>query len=227
MGTAAAPAGFWRRYAAWSLDWALLSPLLAFALAPMLARAWLQAAALNQLLQDWVAARVIAADGAFPSPVAMAFELLADPVLGGAAREASARLGASLWQLLAIVLGAGALYFIAGEASAWQGTPGKRLLGLRVHRLDGSRPGLLRVAARHVAGALSWLMLNLGHAIVAWREDHRALHDLLAGTQVLAHAPMPRWARAWLGLQGGALAALLLGTLGWFGWQLLQLLPYL
>jgi hypothetical protein len=66
-------------------------------------------------------------------------------------------------------------------------------------------------------------MLNLGHAIAGWRADRRALHDLIAGTRVLAQAPMPAWARAWLWLQLLLLVGLLLGLFGWLGWQLLQI----
>jgi hypothetical protein len=40
---------------------------------------------------------------------------------------------------------------------------------------------------------------------------------------VVAVAPMPAWARAWLGLQGALLVGALLGAIGWFGWQLYQL----
>ena len=48
------------------------------------------------------------------------------------------------------------------------------------------------------SGASSWLTLNLGHALAGFRRDHRALHDLVAGTQVLGRGPMPRWARGLL-----------------------------
>ena len=60
--------------------------------------------------------------------------------------------------------------------------------------------------------AFSWLTLNLGHAMAAWRRDKRALHDLLAGTTVLnrdpEHPEMPVWAKWMVGLQ--------LGLLGFF-----------
>jgi len=65
-------------------------------------------------------------------------------------------------------------------------------------------------------------MLNLGHVVAAFRNDKRALHDLIAGTQVTAQAPMPGWAKAWLALQLVAVLAVLLGALAWLGWVLLQ-----
>ena len=216
-----APAGFWHRYAAWSLDWLLLGTLLGPLLAPLLARAGSQSLALNALLQDWVYERMVEANG-LPSPVGMALQLLVDPELKAKAQAGTAALSATLGLLALLLFGSATLYFVVSEASPWQGTPGKRLLGLRVRREDGGAPGPLRALGRHLAGALSWIALNLGHAIAGWRRDKRALHDLIAGTRVDASAPMPAWARAWLGLQLGLLGAALLGSVGWFFWQLWQ-----
>jgi len=82
------------------------------------------------------------------------------------------------------------LYFIGFEASAWQATPGKRWLGLKVVDLHGTRIGWGRASARFLAGTLSWLTLNLGHALAGWRADGRALHDLVAGTRVVTRQPV-------------------------------------
>ena len=114
-----------------------------------------------------------------------------------------------------------AVYWIGFEASRWQATPGKRALHLRTRVLADSSLGWRRAALRHVAGALSWLTLNLGHALAAWTPQKRALHDFLAGTRVIiddnGSARLPVWAKAWLLLQ--ALAAL------WFSaWLYLSLL---
>jgi uncharacterized RDD family membrane protein YckC len=217
----ATPAGFWHRYAAWSLDWLLLGAVLGLLLAPLCARAWSQAMALNQLLQDWVFERVVAAQG-IPSPVGMAMELLVDPQLKATAEAGSAALSATLALIVLLLFGGSALYFVAFESSPWQGTPGKRLLGLRVRREDGGVAGPLRATGRHFAGALSWLLLNLGHLVAAWRRDKRALHDLLAGTRVDAAGPLPAWARAWLMAQFVLLLAALAGSFGWLAWQLWQ-----
>jgi uncharacterized RDD family membrane protein YckC len=219
VSEAPAPAGFWRRYAAWSLDWLLLGTLLAPLALPLLLRAWGQLLAMNQMLQDWVYARVVAAQGV-PSPVAMSQELLSDPALAAAVAGADAALSSTLGWLALLLFGASALYFVAFEASAWQATPGKRLAGLRVRAAQGGVAGFWRALARHLAGAISWLLLNLGHAIAGWRRDRRALHDLLAGTQVEAQGPMPHWARAWLLGQATLFLVTLLATVAWFGWQL-------
>jgi uncharacterized RDD family membrane protein YckC len=216
---AGAPAGFWRRYAAWSLDWSLLALVLAPLLAPLLARAWQQMRDLNQMLQDWVYQRMVDAQG-MPSPVAMSTQLLSDPTLAAAVEKGSAALSATLTLVALALFGLSALYFVGFEASAWQATPGKRLLRLRVRAADGGVAGFGRALLRHLAGVISWLLLNLGHALVAFRRDHRALHDLVAGTQVLGEGPMPRWARAWLAFQLLLFLAGFAGAVLWFAWQL-------
>ena len=91
-------------------------------------------------------------------------------------------------------------------------------LGLRVADMAGARFDRGRALLRHAAGALSWLTLNIGHALVLLRPDRRALHDLVAGTAVLQdadpRAKLPPLAQAWLGLQ---LLALWWGVVVWFG----------
>jgi uncharacterized RDD family membrane protein YckC len=220
---AEAPAGFWRRYAAWSLDWLLVGLPLAIVLAPLLLKARSQFDAINASLQDFVYEHMVAAGGALPSPVAMAADLLRSEAMGGRLHTQLLALQGTLGLVAVVVLGAGALWFVGFEASPWQATPGKRLARVRVAAPDGARLPPARVLARHVAGALSWLLLNLGHAIAGWRADRRALHDLLAGAQLRARGPMPRWARWWLLAQGALLLSVLLGLLAWIAWLLWQL----
>ena len=80
--------------------------------------------------------------------------------------------------------------------------------GLVAHRLAVAAGGAL---LRFLAAGLSWLTLNIGHALVAFK-PHLALHDHASGTRVLAahdRPPMPAWARAWLALLGLAFVAVL------------------
>jgi uncharacterized RDD family membrane protein YckC len=64
-------------------------------------------------------------------------------------------------------------------------TPGKAITGLRVVRSDGRtiRPG--RAALRVCAFPLSVLPIGLGFAPIVFQREHRALHDLIAGTAVV------------------------------------------
>ncbi len=65
-------------------------------------------------------------------------------------------------------------------------TPGKWLLGLRVMDHRGVIPiGVPRALLRMAAYMISSITMGLGHTLVAFRRDHRALHDMLAGTRVV------------------------------------------
>jgi hypothetical protein len=87
---------------------------------------------------------------------------------------------------------------------------------LVVPPVDGRPPTRPRAAPRHAAAALSWLTLNLGHALAALPPQKRALHDYIAGARVACSDRDPRlpgWASAWIALQlvaGVALVAWLL-----------------
>ena len=67
----------------------------------------------------------------------------------------------------------------------WGATLGKRVLGLRIVRVDGSPAGIPRALARELATILSVLILLGGYLMVAFRSDKRALHDIIAGTVVV------------------------------------------
>ena len=212
-----ADAGFWRRYAAWSLDAALIGvPVALLAWSNSRATAADVAGHYAMLLNE-AGRSLVEAAGAGTSPTALATRWLGDPAL----RTALSGLQDSLVMLVAPPLLAfaviGALYHVVFEASARQATPGQRALGLRVVDIAGDRIGALRALLRHGAGALSWLTLNLGHALALVSPHKRALHDYVAGTRMLQQAgspALPPWARAWLGLQ---VLLLLWSTVAWYG----------
>jgi uncharacterized RDD family membrane protein YckC len=204
VGADAVPAGFLAREAAWSLDAAIV--LIATALLT-----WMQVAnALVTLQQAWrqlqqvAAMRMAEALSQVSDPAGLVSRLLHDPALRTAAATAESALCGVLLPPLLVFMGLAALYWIGFERSAWQATPGKRALGLRVTDLQGRRLDLGRAALRHVAGVLSWLTLNLGHALAAVPPRKRALHDYIAGTRVVhgdGEARLPGWAKAWVALQ--------------------------
>ena len=67
----------------------------------------------------------------------------------------------------------------------WATTVGKRALGMYVVRTDGSRIGFWRALGRELAKLLSFITLGAGFWMVAFREDKRGLHDLIADTVVV------------------------------------------
>ena len=69
--------------------------------------------------------------------------------------------------------------------AALSGTIGKLILGMRIVRTDGTRVSLGRAALRYVAQILSVLTIFIGYVMVAFRQDKRSLHDLIADTAVI------------------------------------------
>lgn len=79
-------------------------------------------------------------------------------------------------------------YFVL-FTTLWQATPGKRLLGLQVTDAHGRPPSLSHVLLREVLGRpLSVTVFGLGYAMSGTMPEKRGLHDLIAGTWVVAVA---------------------------------------
>lgn len=195
------PATLSRRCAAWSLD-ALPVALVAVALCRQRLLDGLDRfhAALATLCEAMARGMLDAVRDGTPLP-AFVRQAMADPALRESATGLASIIGAVSWPLLLAFAGVGLFYNVAFEVSTWQATPGKRALGLRVVDAAGRRIGAARAAARHVAGALSWLSLNLGHALAALPPQRRALHDVVSGTRVAQRddaGALPGWAKAWL-----------------------------
>ena len=204
-------AGLMPRTVAWTLDAACLLPVVALLGSARMGTALDQArtamdalaAALPRLLEQAIAGTA--------DPMTLARLWLADPALAAA----SAALHAAVWSLLLtpllLYVLLACVWTVGFEASAWQATPGKRALGLTVVDRDGRRLRSGGALLRFLAAGLSWLTLNIGHALVAFK-PHLALHDHASGTRVLAardRPAMPAWGRAWLALLGLAFVAVL------------------
>lgn len=69
----------------------------------------------------------------------------------------------------------------------WSGyTPGKRIMGIKVVSVENyAEVGYRKAIIRYVGYFLSAILLGLGFIMVAFREDKRGLHDLIAGTYVI------------------------------------------
>jgi uncharacterized RDD family membrane protein YckC len=73
------------------------------------------------------------------------------------------------------------LYFAYSWAASGR-TFGMAVLGIRVIRADGSDLDPRRAVVRALVFPLSFLLFGLGFLGILVRRDHRALHDLIAGT---------------------------------------------
>jgi uncharacterized RDD family membrane protein YckC len=188
------PAGFWKRYVAYFID-----VLIVYIAIEILGTLFFSGDSSSELQQ------ATALTKALMNPQALTQDLR--PML-----EQTQTL---LWQstlfsgVAYLVLGG--LYFALMESSATQATIGKRLIGIKVTDVQGRRIGFGRALARFFAASLSWLSMNLGHALAAWTPERRALHDYIAGTRVENSDPaqprMPLW--GWLIIAAHALIFLL------------------
>jgi len=76
------------------------------------------------------------------------------------------------------------VYFAAFEASAWQATPGKRILKIYVTDLNGHRLTIARAALRNIARMISGILL-VGYILAGFTEKKQALHDIIASCLVM------------------------------------------
>ena len=80
-------------------------------------------------------------------------------------------------------------YFATMHSSGWQATLGKRAVGIKVTDDGGNRLTFAHALGRWFASALSFLTVYIGFLMAAFTDRKRALHDMVAGTQVV-----DRWA---------------------------------
>ncbi|NQF14087.1 RDD family protein [Brevibacillus sp. HB1.3] len=77
----------------------------------------------------------------------------------------------------------------------WHGyTVGKRIVGIRIARIDGEPVGIGTMLLRDLVGGIVYIItLGIGLIVsvimVAVRQDKRSLHDLIAGTYVTSDQP--------------------------------------
>ena len=77
------------------------------------------------------------------------------------------------------------LYFAGCESSSWQGTMGKRVVGIGVTDLDGQRISFGRATARFFSKYISLIGLGFGYWSVLWDPRSQGWHDRIADTLVL------------------------------------------
>jgi uncharacterized RDD family membrane protein YckC len=88
--------------------------------------------------------------------------------------------------LILILLGGLWLYYALLESSAWQGTVGKKALGLIVTDLDGRPITFARATGRFFSRLITGLVpLMIGYILAGITAKKQALHDMIAGTLVL------------------------------------------
>jgi uncharacterized RDD family membrane protein YckC len=91
----------------------------------------------------------------------------------------------SMGLLYPIVIVAGWLYFALMESSEKQATLGKMALGIIVTDMEGKRISFGKATGRYFGKILSWLILGIGHIMIAFTEKKQGLHDMMANTLVV------------------------------------------
>lgn len=150
-------AGFWMRFAAAFIDWAILSVLGLFFI-PLL------------YLFGIIGALFGAGLGA---------------LVGGSEGAAASALGAAFLIVFLFGLLANWLYYALMERSKLQGTLGKLALGIIVVDENGQRITFDRATRRYFAKYLSALILFIGFFMAAFTARKQALHDIMAGCLVV------------------------------------------
>ncbi len=79
----------------------------------------------------------------------------------------------------------GWLYYSLCESHSWQGTLGKKMLGIKVVDIHGARITFARATARYAAKFLSSIILGIGYLLAGFTARKQALHDLVAETLVI------------------------------------------
>jgi uncharacterized RDD family membrane protein YckC len=77
------------------------------------------------------------------------------------------------------------IYYAVLESSVWQGTLGKKALGLEVTDLAGARISFGRATGRFAGRYLSMFTLGIGFIMAGITQKKQALHDILASTLVI------------------------------------------
>ncbi len=98
--------------------------------------------------------------------------------------------GLLLFGFISIFVAAGIiggwLYHALCESSEWQGTPGKKALGLIVTDLAGQRISFGRATGRYFAKIITGMVpLGIGYILAGITEKKQALHDMIASCLVL------------------------------------------
>jgi len=87
--------------------------------------------------------------------------------------------------VVAIILGAWEFFYFGYSWAVSGRTFGMAVLGVRVVRADGNNLDPWRGVVRALVFPLSFLFFGLGFLGILVQREHRALHDLIAGTAVI------------------------------------------
>ncbi|MEI4768807.1 RDD family protein [Psychrobacillus sp. FJAT-51614] len=77
------------------------------------------------------------------------------------------------------------MYYALLDSSSWQGTIGKKVMGISVSDLDGERISFLRATFRYFFHIFSALILYIGFLMVIFTQKKQALHDMMTSCVIV------------------------------------------
>jgi len=77
------------------------------------------------------------------------------------------------------------LYYALMESSSFQGTFGKKILGIKVTDKQGQPLNFGQATGRHFSGLITQITFTIGFLMAAFTARKQALHDMIAGTLVV------------------------------------------
>jgi uncharacterized RDD family membrane protein YckC len=158
VGPVVVYAGFWRRYAAMLIDGIIATPIILILLLPFGLMGFLTSGMAD-------AVKRAAENGEFPTfPAGFWMSIIAITLLSAVGN----------W-----------LYHTLMECSGFQGTFGKKVLGLAVTNMAGQRISFARANGRYFGKILSGMIANIGFIMAAFTEKKQALHDILSDCLVV------------------------------------------
>lgn len=87
--------------------------------------------------------------------------------------------------LAAVALGTWSFFYVFASLAVTGKTVGKGIVGVRVVLADGSPLSVRAAFVRTLIFPLSGLFFGLGYLLILVQREHRAAHDLIAGTCVV------------------------------------------
>ncbi|MEK5146714.1 RDD family protein [Psychrobacillus sp. FSL K6-4615] len=77
------------------------------------------------------------------------------------------------------------MYYALLDSSSWQGTIGKKVMGISVCDLDGERISFVRATFRYFFHIFSALILYIGFFMVIFTQKKQALHDMMTSCVIV------------------------------------------
>lgn len=149
-------AGFWWRFLAYLIDYAILSIFSLIALIPFI---------------------VTISYTSFIFSLSELADMESTQLIGSV-------IGTYMLAIL-LIIAAGWLYYALMESSKYQATPGKMAIGLKVTDANGNRITFGRATGRYFGKILSGLILLVGYIMAGFTSKKQALHDIIADTLVV------------------------------------------